>query len=125
MRYGDRTSLLDFSLVHRLAHAQIDGVIASRGLGSMPDPTLDSGRVMEVWAQLMAPEAALSTEAQRPLTDWLQLHANLHEAEYLALKLGDAPELSIVDFSNEKQFYDWMFAHAEVHDTLNQATGLL
>lgn len=123
MDFGDKAALLDFMLVHRLVHLQIDDYLVQQGKGSMPNPALDSGDVAEIWYRLMVSPNSLVAENLRPLTDWLELHGNLHQAEYAALNLGQAPELVNVDFRNKEQFYDWMYVHAAVHDTLNQATG--
>lgn len=121
MPFGDGPSLQDFAFVHRLSHNQIDSAIQAKSLGALPNATLDSRAAMEVWTALMRHE---DVGNPRPLLDWLQLHANLHTAEWLVLGLGQVPDLSIVDFSNEQEFYDWMGAHAYIHDTENQALGI-
>lgn len=122
MNFGDENSLQDFFFVHRLVHIQVDGVIATNGGGSMPNSTIDSERALETWGGLMV-EREIDDGGRAALLDWLQLHANLHQAEYSALQLGVAPELGVVDFAQQNQFYDWMYAHSAVHDTLDQATG--
>jgi tellurite resistance protein len=126
LSFGDRQGLQDFFFVHRLVHLQIDEVLAQRGSGSQPNATLDSQAALDAWLAAMAAGAdgEIDQNEQRALTDWLQLHANLHESEYLALKFGDAPDLSQADFRSPEQFYEWMYAHAALHDTLSAAIGL-
>ena len=123
MAYGDREGLADFLLVHRLVHQQVDAVIAQAQRGIMPSATINSSAAEQVWGALMDPDAEISVQDAQVMQDWLQVHANLHQAEYTALNLGYAPDLSQVDFGDEAQFYVWMYAHAAIHDTLDQATG--
>ena len=127
IEFGDEDGMHDFFFVHRLVHIQVDGAITRAGLGVPPNATIDSERALQGWLQQMRkgrnPDADVEPGAAYALTDWLQLHDNLHQSEYAALNLGEAPDLSVVDFSQENQFYDWMYAHSAIHDTLNQATG--
>lgn len=120
MQFGDTNALHDFALAHRFAHAQIDAKIAALGGGAMPDVALDSDAAIAVWAAAMQGE---SVDAD-PLNDWLQLHGALHQAEYSALGLGYAPDLTTVDFRSQGQFYNWMFSHSIVHDTLDTRLGI-
>lgn len=125
MAFGDFEALQDFVFVHRLAHQAIDKAAALAGFGAMPSPTLDDQRVMRVWQALMSPLAPnIREEDERVLRDWLELHGNLHRAEYAAYKLGEVPELIVVDFRDRNQFYDWMAVHAGVHLALNIAAGV-
>lgn len=124
MPYGNEAALRDFLLVHRLVHTQVDAAIAAKGGGALPNATLDSDSAATAWVAIMHGEP-ISEERQRALTDWMQLHANLHQDEYDRLDLGFAPDLSLSDFSQPRQFYDWMAAHAAVHDTLAAATGVV
>lgn len=125
--YGDEEGLRDFFFVHRLVHLQVDTAIVQAGGGSVPNSTIDSERGLDGWIAQMRkgadPSHEVSDAESYALTDWLQLHDNLHQAEYVALQLGQAPNLSTVDFSKANEFYDWMYAHSAVHDTLNQVTG--
>lgn len=125
--FGEEEPLRDFFFVHRLVHLQVDGVIVNAGGGSMPNATIDSERALEGWIAQMRrgrdPNMIAEPGAAYALSDWLQLHDNLHQAEYAALRLGLAPALSEVDFTQQNQFYDWMYAHSAIHDTLDQATG--
>jgi hypothetical protein len=125
MFYGDEQALRSFFFVHYLVHKQVDSVIASRSLGSNANATIDSSRALDGLVQAMLKPPQRDEGAARALSDWLQLHADLHQAEYAALQLGLAPDLGVVRFEDESAFYDWMFAHAAVHDTLGAATGIL
>ena len=124
MRYGDEAGLQDFAFVHRLVHHAVDDVIAARGRGSMPNATLDGSSALAAWSAAMRGERELTEQERHALRDWLQWHAALHQDEYSAFGLGFAPDLGVVDFGSEEQFNDWMYAHDQVHDTLNRAAGL-
>lgn len=123
MFYGDADALRDFFFVHRLVHIGIDAAVSRAGLGSLPNATLDSERALAAWVSVMRKDQQADEGGQYALLDWLQLHANLHQAEYSALGLGVGPDLGVVDFSQESEFYDWMYSHAAAHDTLGDATG--
>jgi hypothetical protein len=122
MDYNDELSLKDFFFVHRLVHTAVDGYIAQNGGSSMPNSTLDTDAAMHTWIKKMAQVETSETD-DRALTDWLQLHSNLHLAENAALNLSTSPDLSVVDFSDKTQFNDWMYEHALLHDALNSAAG--
>jgi hypothetical protein len=121
MPYGNAQALRDFAFAHRLEHIAIDNKIAQLGRGSMPNATLDSEGAMSAWISLMDDDVGVADSA---LLDWLKWHSALHQAEYEALNLGYAPELDVVHFEDENQFYDWMSVHASVHDVLLTATGV-
>lgn len=123
MLYGDEAGMKDFMFVHRLVHSAVDAYIASKTSGQMPNAALDSGAALDGWLSAMRQDEETKVN-QDALQDWLKWHAALHQDEYSSLGLGYAPELGVVDFSKEQQFYDWMLAHSEVHDTLNQAAGV-
>lgn len=123
MRFGDEVGLKDFFFVHRLVHQGVDAVIATRGNGVMPNAAIDSTLALAAWLAFMRQDD-VNDEERYALNDWLQLHDQLHQDEYAAFGLGQAPTLGSVDFSNDQQFYDWMFVHGAVHDTLNLAAGI-
>ena len=123
MPFGDEQALLDFAFVHRLVHRAVGSALQAAGKGATPNATIDSDAAMRVWGALMRGDDVTPAQA-RPLVDWLQLHANLHQAEYDVLALGPVPDLSVVDFRDERQFYDWMFAHNIIHDTVGAASGV-
>lgn len=122
--FGDTTGLKDFFFVHRLVHINADAAIAAMGLGNPPNAALDAQNALDAWAALMVDPQAANQRMRYALQDWLNLHNVLHQAEYAALNFGPAPDLSQVDFSKPEQYYDWMFAHSTVHDTLNAAVGI-
>lgn len=124
MAYGDTTGLRDFFFVHHLVHQAVDAHIAAAGKGAMANAVLDSDSALDGWAAVMRKDESVPSGKASALTDWLHLHAALHQGEYSAFGLGIAPDLGVVDFSSERQFYDWMLAHREVHDTLNAAARI-
>jgi len=122
-RFGDEAGIKDFFFWHRLAHIEIDRVITNAQAFSLPNATLDSQAAVDTWVRQMKADPNIGEEDKRALFDWLQLHATLHQNEYQALGLGQAPDLGVVDFSQQDQFDDWMYQHSAVHDALNTATG--
>ena len=128
MAYGDEEALGDFLLVHRLVHLACDAVITAATNASMPNSVLDNDRARQQWTELMRfgvdPRGYAEVPSSEALQDWLYWHDNLHKAEYAFLNLGLAPDLTDVRFNDPRQFYDWMFLHSSVHDTLSKATGV-
>jgi hypothetical protein len=122
--YGNEDGLRDFFFVHKLVHIAVDAAATLKGLGNAANATLDSTAALDGWLAAMRKDDGAPRGGDYALRDWLQLHAALHQAEYAMWGLGQAPELGVVDFGSESQFYDWMLAHSDVHDTLNQAAGI-
>lgn len=121
MAFGDTQALKDFALVHRFVHSANCAAIQRKGLGATPAALVDATPAMDAWAALMRHDE--NVDAQ-PLVDWLQLHGNLHQAEYDAIGAGEAPDLTSVDFRSPEQFYDWMAAHQAIHDQVGQILGV-
>ena len=123
--FGDLDGLQDFMFVHRLAHDELDRAIERTGKGAMPSYALDDPSALLVW-QALTQQLDVPEDKSQVFTNWLELHATLHRAEYAALGLkSDVPDLTRVDFRNREQFYDWMAVHSAVHDALNQAVGVV
>lgn len=124
MAFGDLEALQDFMFAHRMAHDGLDRAIERAGKGAMPGYALDDPAALLVW-QALTQRLDVPDHKSQVFTNWLELHATLHRAEYAALSLkSDVPDLTRVDFRQRDQFYDWMAVHAAVHDTLNQAAGV-
>lgn len=121
MLFGDEQSLRDLFLVHRMAHDAYAKAIIGKGGPPMPTGGLSNEFALREWGSLMRGEDAGSAAILR---DWLELHQNLHQAEYAAVGFGLLPDLVNVDFSQEGQFYDWMFGHTEIHNIIGQAVGV-
>lgn len=121
MLFGDSQSLFDFFLVHRLLHDQYAAAIVAKGGATPPLGGLSSTIAVEHWAAAMKPDGRGDSPV---LLDWLRLHQNIHQAEYALLGFGQIPDLEDIDFSKEGQFYDWMFAHADIHLITSQALGV-
>lgn len=122
MSFGDAKALQDFAFVHRLSHADNSKAIQLAGGPALPSATIDNHTAMDAWAKAMA-QIDLSATERLALSDWMQLHTNLHQAEFDALNLGESVDLSQADFSQDASFYDWMAAHAFVHDQIGNALG--
>lgn len=124
--YGDAQGLRQFMLDHRFVHAQTAFAVVTQFNVSLPSIGLSSSAAEDAWIALM--EAGQRGEHQvtpLALTDWLNLHSQLHQYEYEVIAPSiSAPDLSTVDFSKADQFYDWMQAHQQIHDSISQALGI-
>ena len=122
IRFGDVVGLRTFLLQHKQDHDAIDGAIQTTQARLLTAGSLLSIAAEQTWVQLMVqPDEPTD---QRALQDWLADHGNLHDSEYAALGLADAPDLTEVDFSKADQFYDWMLAHAQLHQIEKNVLGL-
>jgi hypothetical protein len=116
-QFGDAAGLKMFMLTHKFVHDQIALFAQAKYGSSFSGYGLMSPFAEAAWEELMKGER---TENIPPaLQDWLQLHAILHDEEY-ALIVGVSsigqPDLSLVNFSDQQQFYDWMYVHQQLHD---------
>jgi hypothetical protein len=123
--YRDANALHDYFLVHRFVHEATSGALGVQYQAPGTTFGLSDQQAEEAWINLMGnPD---ERGAQPPaLRAWLDNHNQIHLNTYAVLG-GDpdsAPDLSVVDFSSEAQFYDWMQLHQEVHDYEQQALGL-
>ena len=121
MQYGDEGALRDLFLVHSLVHDEYAKAIATKRGTPTPTGGMRSNYALDEWAAVMRKEIPAGAAI---LADWLQLHNNLHQAEYEALGFGLSPDLSEPDFTDESQFYDWMFAHNQIHLLVGKALGV-
>lgn len=122
IEFGDVDGLRDFFLVHRFVHEAYGVTIAAKGGPATPTAAVGSDVGLDAWSVAMLGEV----EQQGPgLVDWLQLHQELHQAEYSALGFGLLPDLRDVDMTNEQQFYDWMYGHQQIHDLVGGALGIV
>lgn len=119
IQFGDASGIRDFMLVHRMAHAAISLGFEQRNVPPMSLVALESAAATEAWIATMQ-----GNDQPEALSDWLRLHYDLHQAEFNALGFGQAPDISTVDFRSPLQFYDWMFAHATMHDQVATALGV-
>lgn len=126
MRYGDEQGLHNFMLFHQQVHDQIQKAIFLRTGALLPSFILLSPAAEEAWiATMRATLSGGTQEPKRALIDWLQFHSDLHNQEYSALGQGQAPDLSVADFSKPDQFTDWMYAHQQLHDQLSSFLGIV
>lgn len=121
MQFGDEQALRDLFLVHRLTHDAYAKAIVAKGGPSTPTGGLSNDAALAEWGALMKGDDVGSAAILR---DWLELHQNLHQAEYSALGFGQLPDLANIDFSQASQFYDWMAGHADIHAVVGRATGV-
>lgn len=100
--FDDKEAFNDFLFVNSLAHTAVAKNLEQSGssIDSYPISTMDDE------------------------TDWLQVHAQVHQQEFSALGLVGLPDLAEIDLHDEQQYLDWMAIHAAAHDTVNAVLGL-
>ena len=101
--HDDKDAFRDFLFANALSHSQIAVALEQGGKPISVSPITDMGD-----------NAA----------NWLDVHARMHEQEFVQLGLTDMPDLRDVDFEDAAQYHDWMELHAIVHVAVNQALGL-
>jgi hypothetical protein len=125
MRYGDTEGLRNFLLHHQQIHSQIQTAIFAR-TGALLPSLLPSSAAEDAWIAVMrSTVSGQPAPSPHALIDWLQFHSDLHNQEYSALGQGQAPDLSVADFSKPDQFEDWMYAHQQLHDQLATFLGIV
>jgi hypothetical protein len=122
MNFGDNDALQHFFLDHRLIHEQEARAITTRTGQVHSTFGVFDALAEESWLALNSRQ---TREPSRPLLNWLILHSSVHQNLVAALAGADIQtDLSIVDFSDADQFYDWMYVHQQYHDFEQQQLGL-
>lgn len=62
-------------------------------------------------------------ESEKLVTTWLQTHQFIHDALDDALNVTST-DFSLVDFSNQEEFYIWMDNHRFTHQAYRTALGI-
>ena len=123
LAFGDSTGLQAFFLLHRFVHEQEARALSDTYGGAFSTFGLSSQVAEGEWASLMRAEPRQPIPAA--LSDWLRFHAAIHNITFQTIQSGGvAPDLSVTDFSQPTQFYDWMFVHTQMHDYEQQTLGL-
>jgi len=123
--FGDTEGLTQFFFAHRLNHIAIDHAIITNSLGNPANSTIDSQEALNSWIKQMNKPDETEDKTASILFDWLTWHDNLHQAEYNAFGLGESPSINQFDTKNPGDFYNWMYLHAQMHEILNQAAGIV
>ena len=55
---------------------------------------------------------------------WLAGHKRIHQAIWSAVGGGVASDLSLLDWENDSQVYDWLNLHASIHANVRESLGL-
>jgi hypothetical protein len=126
--FNEVQGLRNFLLVHRFVHLETANALTAKYGVPFSTFGIDSQLAEDAWIQAMAAGARGEKGVKQPasLQDWLNTHAAIHNASY-ALLAGEgtvAPDLSVVDFSQADQFYDWQYVHQEMHDYEYATLGL-
>ena len=121
--FGNTDALRTFMAVHRSVHDATSAALSAKYAGSFSTFGLSAGVAEGQWIEIMRTRRGPMPEA---LNDWLRYHAQIHNATYARLAgTGTvAPDLSVVDFSKETEFYDWMYVHQQMHDYEQDALGI-
>lgn len=55
---------------------------------------------------------------------WLAGHQRIHQAIWSAIGGGVASDLSLLDWEDDSQVYDWLNLHASIHTNVRNTLGL-
>lgn len=107
LEYGDQAGWGEWLVGHYRQHLQYNTVLATQStpilIEIFPILTVEGG--------------------ENGLRFWLDAHQNWHEAvRPLANVTG--VDLSLVDFNDQSQFYQWIDLHNQEHAALDQAFGV-
>jgi hypothetical protein len=123
--FADESGINNFFLVHRFIHDQTATALTQRfGVSASSFGVFDTSAQAE-WIDLMKKKEP-GTRPPQALAVWLKVHSDIHIATYglLGQTPTTAPDLSIVDFGSEEQYYDWMYVHQQMHDFEQASLGL-
>jgi hypothetical protein len=123
--FGDDSGMKNFFLVHRFVHDATAAALTEKfGVNASSFGVSDASASGE-WLSLMK-QGKPGTRPPPALAGWLKLHADIHVATYALLgqTATTAPDLSLVDFGDKEQFYDWMYVHQQMHDFEQASLGL-
>jgi hypothetical protein len=123
--FGDDSGMKNFFLVHRFIHDQTAAALSAKFHVASSSFGIYDSLADEAWLALMKNGKA-GTRPPPALAGWLKIHADIHVANYTLLGQTPttAPDLSLVDFGDQEQFYDWMFVHSQMHDFEQSSLGL-
>jgi len=122
--FKDEQAIRAFILAHEFVHLETANALTAKYGVTVSTFGLESPFAEEEWIKSMNSDPGSGTPAA--LRDWLNFHAYMHTQTYSLLGQNPtvAPDLSVVDFSSEEQFYDWMYVHMEMHDFEYSSLGL-
>jgi hypothetical protein len=123
--FGDESGMKNFFLVHRFIHDQTAAALTAKFHVAASSFGIFDSKADDEWLNLMK-NAKPGTTPPPSLRNWLKIHADIHVATYTLLGQTPttAPDLSLVDFGDQEQFYDWMFVHQSMHDFEQASLGL-
>ena len=123
--FKDLSGMRNFFLVHRFVHDAEAQALTQRYAVPASSFGISDQSAEEVWLNLMQ-QGKPRQPMPKSLTNWLRNHADIHIANYTLLGQTPtaAPDLSQVDFGSQEEFYDWMYAHQQMHDFEQSSLGL-
>jgi hypothetical protein len=123
MNFGDDNALRHFFLDHYMVHLDTARAVSAKQGTAYGTIGLQDTLAEDAWIALMREETQVTADA---LHNWLILHNSIHQGTDAVITPGglDAPDLSVVNFAKQDQFYDWMYVHQELHNFEQQALGL-
>jgi hypothetical protein len=123
--FSDQSGMQNFFLVHRFVHDETAAALTAKYNVAQSSFGVTDQIAEREWLKLMA-DAKPGQPVPPALQIWLQVHNDIHVATYTLLGQtpDGAPDLSLVDFGSEQEFYDWMYDHQQIHDWEQQSLGI-
>ncbi|MBA0084031.1 MAG: hypothetical protein HRJ53_03460 [Acidobacteria bacterium Pan2503] len=115
--FGDADAVRQFVVAHYFTHEAEATALAAQ-FGRSPGTFNVSGmNIVDEWIGVMD---GTIEETPRALNDWLEAHNDNHQsmAEIMGTSVANITgpvDLSIADFSNAEQLYEWLTLHQQMH----------
>lgn len=122
--FGDEDAVKYFVLAHQFTH-EIEHKAVKDQFG-LDVVSYDVGgiSVVDPWIMMMRRQTQGIPTA---MSDWLLSHNNAHQQILGALPVSvglPMTDLSLVNFSDPWQLYEWLTLHQQMHDYEQQALGV-
>ena len=124
MTYGDDDAMRDFFLIHNIQHQRYAALIVTPSVKIPSFDVADEGALEDIIQIFHAHKEGHKMPMTARLSNWLNMHYELHSGEMGALNLGGTTDISVVDFGNVSEFSNWLFNHQETHASEDAALGI-
>ena len=125
--FGDVLAVPQFAMAHYFAHDAESNAIAAQYGQTIGTYNVDGQDIVWDWIGLMDGSVDHMTAA---MYDWLEAHNDNHQAMLVVLgnqnisTVTGEVDLSLADFSDPTQLYDWLTLHIQLHQYEQAALGL-
>lgn len=122
--FGDEDAVKVFVLAHQMTHDAENRAIFEQYGQNITTYEVGGQEIVAPWIAIMRKEVDSTPAA---LTDWLEMHNNAHQAILAVLPPAvglPTVDLSLANFADENQMYEWLMLHQQIHSYEQQALGV-